>query len=197
MAIIGHLEQFGAFFAHYPALRKVREYLAQALTPDSIIHQRIVALRGNAACESQDSHTQDLRERDSRVGDSCARDSRVEVSYDLGGGIRAIEQTYALKPHTEAFYESHRAFVDFQLCVAGAEYFEVGHIADFTPLTSYDESKDLITYRKGAIVPHQLYFYSGILGVFFPEDVHAGGLGSQELPQPQKVVLKVPIEIFL
>lgn len=192
MAIIGHLEQFGAFFAHYPALRKVREYLAQALTPDSIIHRRIIALRGNAACESQDSHTQDLR-----VGDSCARDSRVEVSYDLGGGIRAIEQTYALKPHTEAFYESHKAFVDFQLCVAGAEYFEVGHIADFTPLTSYDESKDLITYRKGAIVPHQLYFYSGILGVFFPEDVHAGGLGSQELPQPQKVVLKVPIEIFL
>lgn len=192
MAIIGHLEQFGAFFAHYPALRKVREYLAQALTPDSIIHQRIIALRSNTACKSQDLHM-----RDSHIQDSYVQDSRIEVSYDLGGGIRAIEQTYALKPHTEAFYESHRAFVDFQLCVAGAEYFEVGHIADFTPLTSYDESKDLITYRKGAIVPHQLYFYSGILGVFFPEDVHAGGLGSQELPQPQKVVLKVPIEIFL
>lgn len=194
MAIIGHLEQFGAFFAHYPALRKVREYLAQALTPDSIIHQRIVALRSNTACKSQDLHM-----RDSHIQDSYVQDSRMEVSYDLGGGIRAIEQTYALKPHTEAFYESHRAFVDFQLCVAGAEYFEVGYIADFTPLTSYDESKDLITYRKGAIVPHQLYFYSGILGVFFPQDVHAGGLElpSQELSQPKKVVLKVPIEIFL
>ncbi|WP_394908713.1 YhcH/YjgK/YiaL family protein [uncultured Helicobacter sp.] len=188
MALIGHLEQFNAFFAHYPALMEAKEYLTQALTPDSAVHKRIIALQSSVANE------------------------RVEVSYELGGGIRAIEQTYPLKAHTEAFYESHRIFVDFQLCVAGMEYFEIGHITDFTPLADYDTLKDLIIYHNPKTPPHRLFFHSGILGVFFPEDVHAGGLRYDiesstptsvlnanpitPLLQPQKVVLKVPLELF-
>ncbi|WP_394994743.1 YhcH/YjgK/YiaL family protein [uncultured Helicobacter sp.] len=178
MAIIGHLEQFGEFFARHPALAEVREYLTQALTIDSALHRRIIALQSSAESE------------------------RVEISYDLGSGVRAIEQTYPLKPRAQAFYESHRAFVDFQLCVAGAECFEVGHIADFTPLAPYDESKDLIIYHAPTMPPHRLFFHSGILGVFFPQDVHAGGLeyeGDCEhapLFAPKKVVLKVPVGLL-
>lgn len=186
MAFIGHLEQFGEFFARYRMLAGAKEYLTQALTPDSAVHKRIIALK---------SHT-----------------NRIEITHDLGEGIRAIEQTYPLKPHTEAMYESHRAFVDLQLCVAGAEYFEVGYIAHFTPQTHYDIDKDLIIYQRPTIAPHRLFFHSGILGVFFPEDVHAGGLryeresstsidsptssASPIIPNPQKVVLKVPLALF-
>lgn len=187
MALVGDFRQFESFFALYPSLIEAKNYLTQALTIDSVVYKRINALA------------------------STTENTRVEFTYELGGNIRAIEQTYPLKPHTEAFYESHKKFVDFQLCVEGAEYFEVGYIKDFIPLTPYDESKDLIIYAKPITPPHRFFFHSGILGIFFPQDVHAGGLtypiqshtNAQDttnttdlLTQPKKVVLKIPIEYF-
>ena len=152
MALVGDFRQFESFFALYPSLMEVKNYLTQALTIDSAVYKRINALAGTA------------------------ENTRVEFTYELGGNIRAIEQTYPLKSHTEAFYESHKKFVDFQLCVEGAEYFEVGYIKDFIPLTPYDESKDLTIYAKPITPPHRFFFHSGILGVFFPQDVLACGL---------------------
>ena len=189
MALIGHLSQFEGFFAHYPALKDVFVYLQECAKPSSV-RSRILALGAQG-------------EQDSR------QDFRIEVRYDLGNGISAIEQTYALKSPQEAFFETHRKYVDLQFCVDGREYMLIGYRGDFEVLEPYDEAKDLIVYKNPLVdcalepysadfLMHRISLHAGILAVFFPDDVHAGGLDSinSKLTSPKKSVLKVPLELF-
>lgn len=164
-------------------------YLQECAKPSSV-RSRILALGAQG-------------EQDSR------QDFRIEVRYDLGNGISAIEQTYALKSPQEAFFETHRKYVDLQFCVDGREYMLIGYRGDFEVLEPYDEAKDLIVYKNPlldcALEPysadflmHRISLHAGILAVFFPDDVHAGGLDSinSKLTSPKKSVLKVPLELF-
>ncbi|MGI0406113.1 YhcH/YjgK/YiaL family protein [Helicobacter himalayensis] len=150
-----------------------------------------------------------LPQGDITNGIAFGQNFRIEMRYDLGNGISAIEQTYALKSPKEAFFETHRKYVDLQFCVDGSEYMLIGHRGDFEVLETYDESKDLIVYKNplancafepySADFPiHRISLHAGILAVFFPDDVHAGGLDSvnSKLNNPKKSVLKVPVELF-
>lgn len=182
MALVGHISMFDNFFARYGNLAFVQEYLHNALRVGSVENTRIMGL-------------------------NLADKERIECEYDLGGGVRAIEQTYKLKSSKEAFFETHKKYVDFQLCVAGAEEFLIGFSEDFEILESYNEQKDLVIYHNPTIPPHALFFTSGTLGIFFPQDVHSGGLDSkntnylkwqEHINTPlKKSVLKVPIKYFL
>lgn len=181
MALVGHISQFDNFFNQHKNLSFVQKYLQSALSADSRENTRIMGLE-------------------------LADKQRVECEFDLGGGVRAIEQTYVLKDIQETFFETHRKYVDFQLCVAGAEEFLIGFSEDFEILQSYNQEKDLIIYHNPKIPPHTLFFTVGTLGIFFPQDVHSGGLDSKNTKYLQwqehirtplkKTVLKVPIEYF-
>ncbi|RDU56223.1 hypothetical protein CQA49_02265 [Helicobacter sp. MIT 00-7814] len=199
MALIGHLSQFEGFFARYPALENAFAYLQECMKP-SPVRSRILAL-GTQDIEGAQG-AQDSRQ-DSR------QNFRIEVRHDLENGISAIEQTYALKSPQEAFFETHRKYVDLQFCVDGGEYMLIGHRGDFEVLEPYNEAKDLIVYKNPladcALEPysvdfpmHRISLHAGILAVFFPDDVHAGGLDSvnSKLISPKKSVLKVPVELF-
>lgn len=220
MAIIAQARTLEWFFKAYPQLNVVKEYISQALNPQSEIHKRISTLQ---IPQSQD---------------------RIEVSYSLDCGIRAIEQSYYLKPAKNAFFETHRVYLDFQLVISGYEYMCIGNKDTFDIKIPYDETRDLIVYEntlpqnlclsntntKGTqtqqdsstlflsllescyTLPNnealnapyrtQLLLSSGDLAIFFPTDTHAGGLELTPdiLPHSKivkKSVLKVPTSLIL
>lgn len=220
MAIIAQARTLEWFFKAYPQLNVVKEYISQALNPQSEIHKRISTLQ---IPQSQD---------------------RIEVSYSLEYGIRAIEQSYYLKSAQNAFFETHKAYLDFQLVISGYEYMCIGDKDTFDVKIPYNESRDLIVYEntlpqnlclsntntKGTqtqqdssndknrvlespyTLPNnetlnapyrtQILLSSGDLAIFFPTDTHAGGLELTPdiLPHSKivkKSVLKVPTSLIL
>lgn len=220
MAIIAQVRTLEWFFKAYPQLNVVKEYISQALNPQSEIHKRISTLQ---IPQSQD---------------------RIEVSYPLEYGIRAIEQSYYLKSAQNAFFETHKAYLDFQLVISGYEYMCIGDKDTFDIKIPYDETRDLIVYEntlpqnlclsntntKGTqtqqdssndknrvlescyTLPNnealnapyrtQILLSSGDLAIFFPTDTHAGGLELTPdiLPHSKivkKSVLKVPVSLIL
>lgn len=118
-----------------------------------------------------------------------------EVSHDLGNEIRAIEQSYQLKEDKDAFFESHIKFVDFQLIVAGAEFFALSDKNSLEIKTPLDSSRDLIVYNAPNLYT-KLYLDFGSLAIFYDKDIHAGGLGYGIIENKGgkvfKSVLKVP-----
>ena len=124
MAITAQARTLEWFFKAYPQLNIVKEYISQALNPKSEIYKRITTLQ---IPQSQD---------------------RIEVSYPLDCGIRAIEQSYYLKPAKNAFFETHRAYLDFQLVISGYEYMCIGDKDTFDVKIPYDEARDLIVYEN-------------------------------------------------
>lgn len=181
MAVIGKLTHLDWFFRAYPALEEARAYMLNALNPTHEIHKRIT----NLTIEQGEE--------------------RKEVTYPLSQNIRAIEQTYHLKSAKNAFFETHRAFIDFQLVVEGYEFMRIGDKESFEIQIPYDENRDLIVYNNAfrhyyaesstldnnmLKISHTLPFNevsntpyrtdlllrSGDLAIFFPDDTHAGGL---------------------
>lgn len=220
MAIIAQARTLEWFFKAYPQLNIVKEYICEALNPQSEIHKRISTLQ---IPQSQD---------------------RIEVSYPLELGIRAIEQSYYLKSAKNAFFETHRAYLDFQLVISGYEYMCIGDKDTFDVKIPYDEARDLIVYenalpqnlclsntntkdtqtqqdssnkQNGVLescytlpkneslnTPYrtQILLSSGDLAIFFPADTHAGGLElTPDTPPHSKIVkksvLKVPVSLIL
>ena len=220
MAIIAQARTLEWFFKAYPQFNVVKEYISQALNPQSEIYKRITTLQ---IPQSQD---------------------RIEVSYPLDCGIRAIEQSYYLKSAQNAFFETHKAYLDFQLVISGYEYMCIGDKDTFDVKIPYNESRDLIVYEntlpqnlclsntntKGTqtqqfssndknrvlespyTLPNnealnapyrtQILLSSGDLAIFFPTDTHAGGLELTPdiLPHSKivkKSVLKVPVSLIL
>ncbi|STQ86492.1 YhcH/YjgK/YiaL family protein [Helicobacter muridarum] len=117
--------------------------------------------------------------------------------FDLKNGIFAMLQAYSLKPKREAFFESHRKYVDFQLTIRGAECFMIGDIDDFIVKSPYDEEKDYTEYysRKNT---HKILSLPQNLCIFTPNDVHAGGLSNSHLNGKfvHKIVAKIPLNLI-
>lgn len=124
-------------------------------------------------------------------------DFKAQKRVELGNGIFAILQTYALKPKSKAFFETHRKYVDFQLTIKGAECFVVGDFRHFKIKQNYDINKDLIIY-KADLGAQKIISFGANLCIFMPCDVHAGGLKHKEIKNKNvyKVVVKFPFELL-
>lgn len=120
-----------------------------------------------------------------------------EHKVDLDSGAFAIEQSYHLKDLSKAFYETHRNYVDLQLVVQGEELFSIAAASDCVIKDPYNAEKDLITYHPPKHTS-QLHLSAGMLAVFFPYDVHSGGLGAESLgiKPVYKSVVKVPVDLL-
>ena len=99
---------------------------------------------------------------------------RIENRIDLGFGMIAIEQSYKLNSGN---FESHKKYIDFQLMIKGDEYMECGNIDDFSVSKKYDENNDVIFYHQKNEVS-KILLKEKNLAVFFPYDVHRGGIGA-------------------
>jgi biofilm protein TabA len=112
---------------------------------------------------------------------------------ELGGGAFALEQAYLTKPRREGRWESHCAYIDVQLIVAGEELMEVADASWLTVAENLTPAKDVIFYQPfeaGSV----LRVRAGEAAVFFPADAHLPSLRVGAEPAlVRKTVVKVPV----
>jgi len=112
---------------------------------------------------------------------------------ELTNGCFALEQVYPAKVRADAFFESHRKYIDVQVVVAGAEAMELADISRLTVRQPYHADRDVIVYTDcpDASV---LRVQAGEAAVFFPPDGHMPGLRTGVTATlVRKTVIKVPV----
>lgn len=163
MALFGSLDTVRtqcSLAASHPA---AFAYLAEALTPGSAVHARLLAVPAE--------HT---------------------ARIDLGDGIFVLEQAYLPKARSEGRYESHRGYIDLQAVVAGRELMEVTDIARLRVAEDLTPARDLIFYQD-APGGSLLRVGEGEIAVFHPADAHKPSLADGEAVLVRKSVVKVPV----
>jgi YhcH/YjgK/YiaL family protein len=125
-----------------------------------------------------------LRETDfSRVSDG-----RHELDGDR---VYAMISRYRPKPLAEAFWESHRRYLDVQYVTQGVERVGYAPLRDgLTVRQAYDSQKDLVVYDA---VGEFFTLRPGDFAIFAPHDVHAPGLAldpPEDAGEVRKVVVK-------
>ncbi len=107
-----------------------------------------------------------------------------------GSRIKAQIQSYTTIPSNEGFFEAHRAYVDIQIMVRGAEIMEWCPLSRLTQIKSaYNFEKDLIKYEDPAIfVP--ILVEEGNFAIFFQTDGHKPKILVKERAQGKKIVVK-------
>lgn len=166
MALMISVESCGEIFSQSRELGVLREYIVESCQNP----HRILGLKSE---DSSDT-------------------SRVEAKYDLGFGMIAIEQSYALGGIPRL--ESHRKYIDIQLCVKGREYiiFTDNAVLD----TPYDESKDVAFYKPCEEVS-RLFMKPKSIAILLPYDIHAGGIAVNPSDRfIYKSVIKIPREMM-
>lgn len=162
MALIGTFAAVRRRCAQLPEFRAALAYVAEALTPGSSVRARIDSL------EEGGTHRQELPD-----------------------GAYAMEMAYRTKLRPEAFFESHRRYVDLQVVVSGGERMEAAGAAALAVVQPYDEAKDLIAYAD-TDEASVLRVRAGEAVVFWPEDAHMPSLAAGEPELVRKIVVKVP-----
>ncbi|HXC02484.1 MAG TPA: YhcH/YjgK/YiaL family protein [Opitutaceae bacterium] len=164
MAIFGTLDTLRAQLARPEQFAAMLAYMAEALRPDSAVRARIGGIAAGVT-------------------------ERVE----LAGGAFALEQAYLTKPRAEGRWESHLAYIDVQVVVAGEELMEVVDAAYLAVAEDLRPAKDVIFYRPfaGGSV---LRVRAGEAAVFFPSDAHLPSLSvGAAATLVRKTVVKVPV----
>ena len=165
MAIIGNLYKLEEFL-NRENLHIVFNYFKEAINKNSDTHKRIFSLP---------------------VGSF----EKVKITKD----IFALEQVFYTKERESCFIESHKKYIDFQLILSGNEQMEYIDINKLEIENSYDEKKDLITYK---LVDNTSKFLlqENDLAIFFPDDAHIG-LSKYKGPElVYKTVIKLPLDLY-
>lgn len=165
MALVGNIYDIEMMFDKSEALQTLYKYLLESIDSNLDVYKRIISLDCN--------------------------DDRIEKKIDIGFGMIAIEQSYKLSGGN---FESHNKYVDFQLMIKGAEYMEFGSIDDFKISSEYDVNRDVILYHQNNDVS-KILLKENTLAVFFPYDVHRGGL-RVDCDIVYKNVIKVPHKLL-
>jgi biofilm protein TabA len=111
---------------------------------------------------------------------------------DLAGGAFALSQAYLTKPRAEGKWETHRAYIDVQVVLAGEEFMEVTDRARLTLAEDLLATRDVIFYQpfdRGSV----FRLGAGDTAVYFPPDAHMGGIAIGAPVLMRKVVVKVPV----
>lgn len=113
--------------------------------------------------------------------------SKIELD---GNRLFLSVSEYQGKPHEEAKAEAHRHYIDIQVPIQGLEIIGWNSLLECSEIeTPYNLEKDLIFYCDA--VSSYIQVSPGEFAIFFPEDVHAPGIG---LGYIKKVVVKVLIQ---
>ena len=110
-----------------------------------------------------------------------------------GDDVFAIVNEYTTKPMEECDPESHRAYADIQIMIAGAERF------GYTPLIvqqasiPYNEERDVAFYTLPEEAIDYITLYAGQFIVFFPSDIHRPEVFRHQPGPVKKIVVKVKV----
>ncbi len=164
MALFGSIAAVRAQTPATPVFTTAWTYIAQLTEPGSVVHRRMMALAAGAS-----------------------------EKHELAGGVVAIEQAYETRLRADTFFETHRKYIDIQVVVAGEETMEVFDVGRAAVREPYQEQRDLIMYHDTPLAS-LLRVRAGDATVFFPVDVHMGGVRTGTDPVlVRKSVLKVPV----
>ncbi|WP_044419407.1 YhcH/YjgK/YiaL family protein [Halarcobacter anaerophilus] len=165
MAIIGNIHKLEAFLKD-KNLDVVFNYFKQAIDKNSDIHKRIFNLP---------------------VGSF----EKVLIKDN----IFALEQVFYTKDRQECFIESHKKYIDFQLILSGNEQMEYINIDKLEIENSYNEKKDLITYKL-LDNTSKFLLQDNDLAIFYPDDAHIGLPRYKNSELVYKTVIKLPVELY-
>ncbi len=112
--------------------------------------------------------------------------NKVEIN---GDEVYSVNQVYETKEHSLGKLEGHRKYIDLQFVFEGSEIIKLVPLDDVNPNTDYIEENDIQFFDsdKTSIIEMK----SGMLGIFYPEDIHAPGLKSGSSNIVKKAVVKV------
>ncbi|MCQ2958322.1 MAG: YhcH/YjgK/YiaL family protein [Candidatus Gastranaerophilales bacterium] len=86
--------------------------------------------------------------------------------------------------------EAHRKYIDIQYIISGEEQMGVSLLKNLTPITEYDEEKDIIFYNGKAdlnLVKENEFI------IFYPEDAHLPCQMIDKAKKVKKAVVKIKI----
>jgi biofilm protein TabA len=163
MALFGSLATIRAQLARADHFQATFAYLDECLRPGTTAYQRVRSI-------------------------AVGKQERTE----LAGGAYALEQVYLSKPRAEAFFESHKVFIDVQVIVEGEEFIEVADVAKLRVKEDKTPAKDVIVYHMSDTAS-AVRLGAGEASVLFPVDGHmpAVAIGAPSLVR--KIVVKVPV----
>ena len=164
MALYGSIETVRAQAPKLDGIAVAFAYLDELMQPGSPAHTRV---RGIAS------------------GDTA--------KTELSGGVFVLEQAYETRLRADAFFESHRKYIDVQVVIEGEEAMEVADIARMAVKQPYNEKRDVIIYEDNTEAS-LLRVHPGQAAVFYPNDVHMPTLRVRSAAvNVRKCVVKVPV----
>ena len=163
MALFGSLATVRAQLAHAAHFKATFAYLDDCFQPGTAAYQRVRAIE---------------------VG----KQERTE----LAGGAFALEQVYLSKLRPDAFFESHKQYIDVQVIVEGEEFIEVADIAKLSVKEDKTPAKDVIIYHMSDNAT-ALRLGTGEAAVLFPVDGHMPTVAIKAPALVRKIVVKVPV----
>jgi len=165
MALFGSIATVRAQLAHAAHFKATFAYLDECFSPGTVAYQRLRAIE---------------------VG----KQERTE----LAGGAFALEQVYLSKLRPDAFFESHKQYIDVQVIVEGDEFIEVADIAKLKVKEDKTPAKDVIIYHMAdAGRATVLRLGAGEATVLFPVDGHMPTVAIKAPSLVRKIVVKVPV----
>jgi biofilm protein TabA len=163
MALFGSIATVRAQLAHAAHFKATFAYLDECFRPGTAAYKRVRAIE---------------------VG----KQERTE----LGGGAFALEQVYLSKLRPDAFFESHKQYIDVQVVIEGEEFIEVADIAKLSVKEDKTPAKDVIIYEM-ADYATALRLSAGEATVLFPVDGHMPTIAIKAPALVRKIVVKVPV----
>jgi len=114
--------------------------------------------------------------------------NRIELD---GEALFALPQVYETRDIAEGKFEAHRRHIDLQYIVRGEERIRIASLREGVVTVPYDPEKDVafFAFTEGT----DLLLKSGMVAVFYPEDLHAPCLNVTSKTTVKKVVVKVAV----
>lgn len=121
-----------------------------------------------------------------------------EKEYPIEGkDIYARVMSYDTRPPEKATLEAHMQYVDIQATLVGSEAMEIFPTQQPDIQSPYNETKDVILFKRTPDAPVKIVVNSGFFAVFFPDDAHMPQLMAGDRPETiKKVVVKVRRELL-
>jgi YhcH/YjgK/YiaL family protein len=107
-----------------------------------------------------------------------------------GDSLFAIVDDYVTLPDDQCRWEAHRAYVDVQYVVRGAERMGVMNLSRAVEREAYDPARDVAFFDPGEDF---VTVHAGMFTVFGPEDVHAPKAAAGAPGRVRKIVMKVAV----
>jgi len=165
MALFGSIATVRAQLAHADRFQATFAYLDECFRPGTAAYKRVRAI-------------------------AVGKQERTEI----GGGAYALEQVYQSKLRLDAFFESHKKFIDVQVIVEGEEFIEVADITRLSVKEDKTPAKDVVIYHMAdAASTTALRLGAGEATVLFPADGHMPTVAIKAPALIRKIVVKVPV----